>query len=94
MTIKVEDCVEEVLRNFGTRVRFTGTIERYDGSTLWIRRDDGKPYLAFTLEALGFRPGAPVTFRKDGSMRAKDVKLFEPGEAETNGSTEEFSAKS
>ena len=75
---KVGQHVEEVLKQFGSKERFVGVIDHYEGSTLFIRSGD-KFYLAFTLEALGFQPGQLVSFRKD-QCRAKDIIPINPEE--------------
>jgi hypothetical protein len=74
---EVDQQVIEVLKNFGSRQRFTGFVDHYEGSTLFIRGADQKLYLAFTSEALGLQPGQLVSFRKD-QCRAKDMVVIDP----------------
>ena len=73
---KLDEHVEEVL-TFGSKERLVGVIDHYEGSTLFIRSGD-RFFFAFTAEALGFQPGALVSFRNDGSWRARDIIEIEP----------------
>ena len=74
---ELDSQVAEILRTFGSRERFIGVVDHYEGSTLFIRSGD-RFFFAFTAEALGFQPGALVSFRKDGSWRARDIIEIEP----------------
>ena len=62
----------EVLKNFGSRERYSGVVETYDraGTTIFIASGDRR-FLAFADPSL--QPGDAVSFRIDG-LRAKDIK--------------------
>jgi hypothetical protein len=86
---EVNSQIVEILRNSGSKERFIGVVDHYEGSTLFIRGDDQKLYLAFTSEALGLQPGQLVSYRKDQS-RAKEIKI----EPEDHGKAQDVTTKS
>jgi hypothetical protein len=67
----VDALVFEVLRNFGTKERFSGVVTKVDGTTTFIKSGD-REFLAWTKPELPV--GTPVEFSID-QLRAKDVKV-------------------
>jgi hypothetical protein len=70
--------VVEILQLSGSKQRFIGVIDHYDfaGTTVFIRGDDNKLYLAFVSDMGPLLPGTFVTFRRD-QYRAKEIQSLE-----------------
>jgi hypothetical protein len=79
--LNVDEHVYEVLKNFGTKQRFSGMVAGYDqvGTTIFISSGD-RTFLAFSDGRNSFQPGDAVTFRIDG-MRAKQIRKEIPAAA-------------
>jgi predicted RNA-binding protein len=89
MITEVDSQVAEILRIFGTRQRFIGTVTKIDvlGHTIHIK-SDGNIYLAFTgPDTLGLKPGQLVSYRRD-QLRAKEIIPIEP--EKRNGTSQEI----
>ena len=69
---KVDALVFEVLRNFGTKQRFSGVVSKIDGTTTFVK-SGGREFLAWSMPELIV--GAPVEFTID-QFRAKNVQVL------------------
>ncbi len=74
MNLILDEHVYEVLKNFGTKQRFSGVVAGYDqvGTTIFISSGD-RTFLAFSDGGNSLQPGDQITFRIDG-MRAKEIR--------------------
>ncbi len=73
---EINTLVQQALKLSGSKKRSPGTVQGYDGSTVFIS-DGTKTLLAFTDPKHPLQIGDQVTFRLDG-MRAKDIEILTP----------------
>jgi len=73
MNLILDEHVYEVLKNFGSKQRFSGVVTKVDGTTTFIKSGD-REFLSWSDPKLAV--GTPVTFRIDG-LRTKDVVIVE-----------------
>lgn len=79
--LNVDVHVYEVLRNFGSKTRFSGMVAGYDqvGTTIFVSSGD-RTFLAFSDGRNSLQPGDQITFRIDG-MRAKEIRKEIPADS-------------
>jgi hypothetical protein len=78
----LDEHIIDAIKLSGSKQRFPGTVVGFDQirTTIFIKSDDGRVFLAFLNPKHPLNSGDAVTFRIDG-MRAKEIRKEIPADS-------------